>query len=535
MSTIEISKDIQERMLKQLKQFAYNKDSFLSVASPDADTPDDYIPGLYTLGSTYDVLNGKYADSKSALQQVIDWDKTESRVQQYGGKTYSIPKVVNYVSNTTSDYRSYYGKTVTDYTESLSVHAGFEASYPGFSASASADYSESQRENLSNTFTRIMYVVTQYNLSLPPLSQLPSLLKSFFVEELDTLDPVKLYKQYGTHLLTSLTIGGRASFLASTDSRKYSSDMSVEAAAHISAQYLVASGDIDLSASEKQAMESFNESSETSVVTRGGDPRYGNEEFLSHSSDWAASVVEYPEFVDFGSSPCFIGIWELASTEKRRNDLEAAYKQYVKDYKANLELPGPYLRVRRTTDMVEAGAGILDFPTTAVLRFPTNRSGDWYFVSPGATITQIISILQGLPADEYPAVIVSELVPGALAPVKWEKACDSPGARFWRAVPPTSDYVALGAVGMSGDFAQIFNQPPEEVANRFRAVHKSALTSAEYGVQDVYSSPFAENCKIFSVDGQYWYADTAPLNRLDCMRLDPKNVIIEDSKQFVNA
>ena len=40
------------------------------------DTPSDYIPGLYILGSTYDVLNGKYADSKSALQQVIDWDKS---------------------------------------------------------------------------------------------------------------------------------------------------------------------------------------------------------------------------------------------------------------------------------------------------------------------------------------------------------------------------------------------------------------------------------------------------------------------------
>jgi hypothetical protein len=38
-------------------------------------TPPDPVPGLYTLGSTYNVLNGKYADSKSALQQVIDWNK----------------------------------------------------------------------------------------------------------------------------------------------------------------------------------------------------------------------------------------------------------------------------------------------------------------------------------------------------------------------------------------------------------------------------------------------------------------------------
>lgn len=52
------------------------KDSIPATAPPDAETPADYIPGLYTLGSTYNVLNGKYADSKSALQQVIDWDKS---------------------------------------------------------------------------------------------------------------------------------------------------------------------------------------------------------------------------------------------------------------------------------------------------------------------------------------------------------------------------------------------------------------------------------------------------------------------------
>lgn len=156
---------------------------------------------------------------------------------------------------------------MSEYTESLSAHAGFDASFPGFSASATADYTESERENLSSAFTRIMYVVTEYDLSLPPLSQLPKLLKSWFVEDLDNLDPTTLYEQYGTHMLRSLTIGGRASFLTTTDSRTYSSEMSIEAAAHVSAQYWVASGNIDLSASQKQAFQSFEESSSRKVDT----------------------------------------------------------------------------------------------------------------------------------------------------------------------------------------------------------------------------------------------------------------------------
>jgi hypothetical protein len=175
--------------------------------------------------------------------------------------------VINFSRNTTSTYRSSYGKTTSEYTKSLSLHAGFEASFPGFSASASADYSDSQRENLSNTFTRITYSVTHYNLSLPPISHTRSLLKSWFVKDLENMDPIEFYREYGTHLLRSLVVGGRALFLYSTDSRSYSSEISIEAAAKISASYAIASGSIELSAKQKEAMQSFNESSQTAVDT----------------------------------------------------------------------------------------------------------------------------------------------------------------------------------------------------------------------------------------------------------------------------
>lgn len=189
------------------------------------------------------------------------------RVQSFGNRQYSVPAVVNFTRNTTSDYRSSYGKSTSEYSKSLSVSAGFEADFPGFSASASADYSESQRENLSNSFTRVTYSVTHYNLSLPPASQIRHNLKAWFAEDLNNMEPLEFYKTYGTHLLRSLTMGGRALFLTSTDSRSYSSEMSLEAAAKVSASYAVASGKVELSTKQKKAMESFNESSETAIVT----------------------------------------------------------------------------------------------------------------------------------------------------------------------------------------------------------------------------------------------------------------------------
>lgn len=43
---------------------------------PGDDIPSDYIPGLYSLGATYNVLNGRYADSRSLLHHVVDWYKS---------------------------------------------------------------------------------------------------------------------------------------------------------------------------------------------------------------------------------------------------------------------------------------------------------------------------------------------------------------------------------------------------------------------------------------------------------------------------
>jgi hypothetical protein len=174
---------------------------------------------------------------------------------------------VQFAPFTNSDYTASYGKTMKDYTKDLSFHAGLEADFPGFSASASADYSSSQKENLSNAFTRIAYIVNMFTISLPPVAQVQSHLKPRFVKDLKEKDPIDLYKEYGTHLLRSLVVGGRAAFLASTSTLSYSSTMSLSAAAKISARYGVASGSIELTASEKEAKNSFEDSSEIKIVT----------------------------------------------------------------------------------------------------------------------------------------------------------------------------------------------------------------------------------------------------------------------------
>jgi hypothetical protein len=135
-----------------------------------------------------------------------------------------------------------------------------------------------------------------------------------------------------------------------------------------------------------------------------------------------------------------------------------------------------------------------------------------------------------VPAQQAP-IIVSELVPGALAEVKWEEIFvasyySSKVTRFWKAIPPTPDYVAMGCVAMTGtSVSAIPKQPPAELVKRFRAVHKSALTQATYGVYGIYHSDGPR--VVYGVDYRYWFADVELPFKEDCLRLDPKGAVLE--------
>jgi hypothetical protein len=145
----------------------------------------------------------------------------------------------------------------------------------------------------------------------------------------------------------------------------------------------------------------------------------------------------------------------------------------------------------------------------------------WYWISPGV-------------GGDAPT-IAKELVPGAFAQVTWTEVFvatynsgDQSVTRFWRAVPPTSDYVALGFVAMSGSSASaIPSQPSDSLAGRFRAVHKRALTGASTGVTEVFSNDDNPSQTLFSVDNHYWLADIGTPHKEDLYVLDPKSTIQE--------
>lgn len=131
----------------------------------------------------------------------------------------------------------------------------------------SADYSKEEQNSLSNVYTRVTYLVTHYNLGLPPVVEARQLLRDGFKTVLETGDPDELYKEYGTHLVRSITIGGRAAFTSSTDTQKYSSKVSIEVATKVATKFAIASLKAEMSAKDQETAESFNSASRTKVHT----------------------------------------------------------------------------------------------------------------------------------------------------------------------------------------------------------------------------------------------------------------------------
>ena len=211
---------------------------------------------------------------------------------------------------------------------------------------------------------------------------------------------------------------------------------------------------------------------------------------------------------------------------------------FINTYQTDLTLPAPYLHgvlsksadPNRIVIFFANGASGFDLLPTRMFSFLffsvfslspyylIARSDDWYWVTPGSEGDGLI--------------LVKELVSGALAPVKWEHLYtdrdpkDEYRTTFWRAIPPTRDYVALGYVGFTvwGKGGETPKEPPT-IAQRFRAVHKKCLTGSSLQITSI--GPLGRRPELFSfiVDYRYNYVDYEPPRQFDFYVLDPKMTI----------
>ncbi len=294
------------------------------------------IPGLDVLGCGYDVF-GIYASPESVTYPLFDLGKMTKIRPGKEEYTYQIPELVKYKSFIDTVYEMYTGKSIESYRTSLTNKTRLEGSYGFFSGSLEVGFNSTSFRVTTMAFTKIMQLITRWILKLPAPDDLKRFLLRDVKKDIDRdIEPVALFRKYGTHYLSSLIVGGRIKYTSSTDTVRFGKKEGLDVTAKMSLEF--AAGTISASNQTKfeEDIERFRESSQIKIRARGGSPEYiaAIDSGITQENwqAWAASVdenLEFVGFVDSETNPSLRPIWELCSETDRKNRLETAYKKYA--------------------------------------------------------------------------------------------------------------------------------------------------------------------------------------------------------------
>ncbi|MEZ4307944.1 MAG: MAC/perforin domain-containing protein [Polyangiaceae bacterium] len=128
---------------------------------------------------------------------------------------------------------------------------------------------------------------------------------------------------FGTHVLADAVYGARFEYSSATNTWAYAAKTSAAVAVEVSFQSLTGSGSGSSDFSSTEEREEYNSNSVTRVRAAGGDSELAGG--LGDLEAWRASIDDNdPVLVQFSGNQPLIPIWELAQSEARRRELQAA-------------------------------------------------------------------------------------------------------------------------------------------------------------------------------------------------------------------
>ncbi|CAG8786580.1 11058_t:CDS:2, partial [Dentiscutata erythropus] len=393
--------------------------------------------------------------------------------------------------------------------------------YAEFSATLSADFDESYQHNTFYEFTRVQNDILTHKLVLQSdMDYLRSLLRPEIKQKIESGDPVELFSKYGSHYGCNLKIGGRIIYSASTNKLIFNRTMDLKALAEISYKELVnASESMEFSSETSQ----FRDNSNCKFVVQGGIPDIvGNVLNEDNFNRWRATIPDNPAFIAFNDdeeksgydiflaisdidlvhklisnlfSLDFIG--DLASTQKRRDELLEAYRQWAKSEKITLPKDkGPFLEGK----MAEAHYLYNDRGTRAIrdiyIHQPDVGDGkEWKFLGqsylqkPQLTIREK-SWAKGVLVD------VPDVDSGVTIWSRWDEYFGIQ-VTFWHPqAPDPENYVTLGSF-MKSSYGQNIDG--------LVAVHKDLCKKSTYDeyIWDDTGSREESNCAVWTIKDAY--------------------------------
>ncbi len=277
-------------------------------------------PGDDLLGYTYDVF-GLYADEQSRIRHVVADSETTTAVRVHQ-KTYEVPSNVSVVPYDHSDVVLAKGEDYTTFSKSLEARLKLRVFAPGFFASTKNRFNAEVRGSQHSMYAHLMDLTCAAMVSLQSGN---FALTADFAAALDNpgITAKSLFREYGTHLVTGMLVGGCVRYLA--HAQQDSSYHMMEFESDVRARYKLLSGSVHVDGNRTYAVHRVSDVGQLQIVGGSQEARAQ----LVTAQDfgaWVDSVAEQPEFVDFAHDG-LLPIWELCTSPTRAAELKGEFSR----------------------------------------------------------------------------------------------------------------------------------------------------------------------------------------------------------------
>ena len=294
--------------------------------------------GLDFLGCGYNVF-GDYASpdtSKGMKAPVLDYKEMvecrEVNKRPYTGADIIVENIEN---------------SAYEYCVQRTENANFNIGIMGFSGGIGTNFGSMDSKS-SNKYLATLTKHTklyEYNLADPIYFNYSNYLLPSAKQALNdpNVSPATILDTYGTHVMTSVWLGGRLDYNISTVSQTSESFSSfkINAKASFNIGFVSFGGGYD--EDTKDRIMSFNSRTNRNVILYGGTARTGQlftdpQKAADAMDAWRKSLNNDPTFTDFGGQP-LKPIWELCENINRRNAIKAEFDKRAQTQKSLFPVP----------------------------------------------------------------------------------------------------------------------------------------------------------------------------------------------------
>ena len=294
---------------------------------------------LYTkeayIGYGYDVIGSSYVNSDEVKMnyRIFDQDKL---------KTKQLVMIKDH------DSVDYYisGDSLSSYQASVEAKLNSKVNVGKvFAMSIKGKFKSTTKTTASALFYEYSHTTKAYQLILQcDFEDYKDMLTSAFKRDLMTLDIGTLFTRYGTHVITSVVMGGRFDLDYTMLSDSLIDTMSLSASLDTTFKAWGVNTSIDVSASVEEIAKEDNTTVSSESRCYGGDYIQMNNEkaIIKNYQAWLSTIENKPALVGIRDINSLVPIWELlgdsAEERARKEELYNAFEKYGEEsYNSLLE------------------------------------------------------------------------------------------------------------------------------------------------------------------------------------------------------